>query len=282
MGKPSIFNKDYHKIMRRRKIVFRTIIILSALAVIFITYDKSAIPNLKKFAANLKLPFKAGMINKEAKQPQVPPAEEIPDNNEEITNNEEVKPESEQGEYSVKLSSTETLEIIFEKKGDDKRFTGIRPDNLGVSFDIREDGKAMVFDNPRTSEIWLCNIDGSLLRLNPDTYVQQRSTGGGYNKYNKADIMERYQNKYVWAAKPKFLKDGRVVYQSNLPWFMEINKYYLWAVNIDGTDNRKVLNTDSTEPIEYYGFTEDGRLIIVLYGNRYVFNIDGRNIQKID
>jgi hypothetical protein len=58
MGRLSIYSKDYYKIIRRRRMIFRISILLTALAVIFFTYNKSFIPNLKKLADGLKLPVK--------------------------------------------------------------------------------------------------------------------------------------------------------------------------------------------------------------------------------
>lgn len=280
MGKPSIFNNDYHKIMRRRKIIFRTLIILAALAIIFVTYDKTVIPNLKKMAENIKLPVKS-----QVKQPENKTIEE-PVNDSSTENNsgepkEQKEPQIEKGEYPFKLSNTESIAIIFEKKENDMRFTGIKPDNMGVSFDIREDGKAMVFDNPRTSDVWICTIEGKILRLNPDNYKQYKENGG-YNRFDKADIMEEYDNNYIWASKPKFLKDGRIVYQSNLPWFLEENKIYLWVVNNDGSENKMCLSKGQAPPVKYSGFADDGRLIIELGGSRYILNIDDRSIHKLD
>jgi len=284
MGKPSIFNSNYHKIMRRRKIVFRTLIMIAALAVIFFTYNKSAIPNLKKFAGNLKLSQKESTSKiEQPKDVNIEDKENDKKDNVEANPQEQKEPvvESSQGEFSFKFPSDESISIIYEKKGEDVTITGIKPGDNGIAYDIRDDGKAIVFDNPKISDIWLYNVDGSSLKLNTDSYKQLKENGT-YNQFDKLEIMERFNYNYVWASKPKFLKDGRIVYQSNLPWFKEINSIYLWVLNSDGSENRRFLSTGQSEPVQYTGFTEEGRLIIEFGGNKYTFDIEDGSKQRID
>lgn len=276
-----MFSSRYQRSIRRRKIIFRTLGILAAFVVITVTYDKSAIPNLKKIAGSLVSSIKSEVkndINKPAEDSLHEKTEAQNDEAEQIKGEKDIK---EQGSYTFKLSDTESIEIVYEKKDGSTKFTGIKPDNLGVFFDIRYDGNSIVFDNPKTSDIWVCSMDGNFTKINPDSYIQHKDDGS-YKEYKKSDIMVRYSNNYVWASKPKFLKDGRIVYQSYLPWFINVNTYYIWIANIDGTNNRMLLGTGQVEPVKYSGYTDDGMLIIEYGGKRYVLNADNRSKQMIE
>lgn len=292
MRKPSIFNSDYQKIMRKRRIAFRAFIILAALTVIFVTYNKSAVPNLKRFAENIKSSTidsisklqksvfennqnKNNSTSGKTEQNKLEDQKKI----EEQKKLEEAKKKEEQakqqivkGEFFFKFPVNESFSVVYEKQGNDIKITGIKPADMEINFDIRDDGKAIVFDNPRSSDIWLLAADGSSRKLNSDNYKE----------FAKKGIMEQYDNKYAWAERPKFLKDGRIVYQSHLPWFKETNNYYLWIVNSDGTDNRMILPINQTTPAKYSGYTGDGKLIIEIGGSRYTFSTEDRSKQKLE
>ncbi|KPU46032.1 hypothetical protein OXPF_05130 [Oxobacter pfennigii] len=265
MGKPSIFNNNYHKIMRRRRMFFRLGIIFVALVIIIVTYDRSIITNFKNMVSNINLFSKADVENdaEEKKQDKDTELEESPQVLPE-------EPKTSQGEFIFQLTDTEHIFLIYEKLGDNIKFKEINSVNIGIYYDISEDGKAIVFENPRTSDIWLYHVDGKHLKLNPDNY----------REYKKADIMAVYNN-YSWASRPKFLKDGRILYQSNLPWFKKVNSYYLWVVNSDGSNNRLILQKGEQEPATYGDFTPEGDLIIEFGGQKYILNAKTRGIQKI-
>ena len=285
MGRPSIFNKDYHRIMRRRRILFRISIVAAAFVIIFVTYNKSAILDFDKIAdrfrnltinnagqkdeGNITKSQDTGISNAagtEAPKQEKPAQQQKTD-------------EIEAGEYVFKFSNGDYFSILYEKKGEDKRFTGIKPADCGIYFDIRDDGKAIVFDYHRLSDIWIYNIDGSSQKLSSDTYEKL----GGYSEvYNKNDVMEEYDYNYIWAARPKFLKDGRIVYQSYLPWFRDENAYYLWVINSDGQNNKKSPGISQSQPIKYIDFMEDGKLVVELDGIKYALNIDDGSKQRIE
>ena len=286
MGKPSMFSKDYHKRMWRRKIIFRTLILIIAFGIIFLTYNRSAIPNLKKIIGNVIPPIMKD-INLQTKVTPTPKKDIIPNvvkgDKEKPDSNTVQKPDEQittTGEYIFKLSDIENLTIIY-SKNENNRFTGIKSSDAGVTFDISDDGKAVVFDNPKTSDIWICNINGEFKRLNSDKFIE---FGNDKAVFNKSKVMAQFENNYIWAARPKFLKDGRVIYQSYLPWLSSTNNCYLWVVDSDGQNNRYILAgaTDGSGPVKYTGFTQDNMLIIESSGKKYVVNVDDKSKQRID
>lgn len=285
MGRPSIFNKDYHRIMRRRRILFRVAIVAAAFVIIFVTYNKSAILDFDKIADRLRNLTINNTVQKEegniakSQDTDISKAAGNEATKLEKPDEQQKTDEIEKGEYVFKFPNGDFFSILYEKKGEDKRFTGIKPADSGIYFDIRDDGKAIVFDYHRLSDIWIYNIDGSSQKLSPDTYEK---SGENREVYNKNDIMEEYDYNYIWAARPKFLKDGRIVYQSYLPWFRDENAYYLWVINSDGKNNNKSPGISQSQPIKYINFMEDGRLVVELDGIKYALNIDDGSKQKIE
>jgi hypothetical protein len=280
MGRPSIYSKDYYKIMRRRRRIFRISILLTALIVIFFTYNKSFVPNLKKLADGLKLPVKDQVEQMPEGKPVIPDSSIPKDSGKDVkpggAEGEQGKPaEAKQEEYVVKAGISGTVTLLLEQKDGVSKFTGVKGDN---SYSISEDGKFIVFDYPITSDIWICGINGEPKKLNTDIYRQSDNSA----QYSKASIMEQYGSNYIWASKPVFIKDGRIVYQSNLPWFKKVNSFYLWVVDSEGKSSRYVLPTDQTEPVKYSGFTDSGELIIESGGLKYAVDIDKRVKREIN
>lgn len=262
MSKPSIFSNNYQKTLKRRKLFRRLLLLVIVTTFLLVAYDKTSIDKIGDVAQNLKTVIDKAINNTAVKEGSKDKGTDIQNENSEEKekdnqqNQQQHVPET--GTYSFKLSDKASVDIVYENDGESKKITGIKPDNLGVSFDIREDGQSIVFDNPKASDIWICNIDGKFKKLNPDSYKQ----------YKKSNIMKQYKNKYVWAARPKFLKGNKVVYQSHLPWFKATNSYYLWVVNTDGSNNKLVFGSNQLKPMRYSGFTEDGRLVVEYNGTK--------------
>lgn len=285
MGKPSMYSRDYHRVMRKRKILFRTTIVIAAFAVIFLTYSKSIIPSIMKVVDNLRNQPNSSISeidkNNSVENNHVDSNKPgTSDAIKETGQNEQKKTDDIMtGEYVFKFENGDFFSITYEKNSDDMKFTGIKPTDSGIQFDIRDDGKAIVFDYHKTNEIWIYYIDGTFKRLDSDFFTK---IGQDEEVFSKADIMEEYGDSYIWAASPKFLKDGRIVYQSFLPWFKEDNSYYIWVIKSDGGDGSILLRTEEKQPIKYGGFTGDGKLLVTLSGTKYALNVEDGSIQAAE
>lgn len=288
MGRPSMFSRDYHKVMRRRKIVFRLIVILIAAIVIFFAYNKSAIIDLKKIIADLGGP--SDNINQiESQKSPGETAGSGSKTGEDTKKNVGTLPNNSSdpkdtgteiqstGEYIFTYPDNTELHITYTVIQNDIKITGIAGDNTGIDCSISDDGKSIVFDNPNHSGVWIYNADTSSKRLDPDTYTQ---IGGDELVFYREDVVGDYEN-YTWAAKPVFLKDGRIIYQSCMPWFKEENNIYLWIVDSSGENNRFLADTKVMNLVNYSGFTEDGMLIVEINGGRYKLNIDSGSLQGV-
>ncbi len=260
MRRPSMFSKDYYKVMKRRKITAWVLIILAVIFVgFFILIDGSSY--IKEFAKGIKSSQKKQIVDK-----NIPTPTESPTNDGAIDDKSGKDTKKEEGKYEFSISDGVKISILYTKENEEFKFTGIEPEDKGVFFDIRSDGKAIVFDNPVTSDIYICNENGEIKKVNPDYYKQSGKLGNGA-KFYKKDIMAKYQNKYVWASKPKFLKDNRIIYQSNLPWFKTENTIYIWIIDSDGNNNKNLFDTKQSQPATYK-MADDGKLIVEYGGNK--------------
>lgn len=273
MGRPSIYSRDYYRIMRRRRIVRRLLILAVILFAIFYASGKAVLPDLKKLANSI------------ASQPKNSTIDNVKTKNgDKSTGGSSSAPDTgksaagSQAEINVNIPGGAAVTLTCVKENGDIKLTGIKTNDSSTCYSIRDDGKAIAFDTPATSDIWVCGVDGVPKKISPDSY---KSTDGG-KEYKKTDVMKNYNNNYVWAAKPVFLKDGRVLYQSNLPWFKNPKNYYLWVVGSDGSKNRYLFGTDTTEPAKYDGFTGSGELIAEFGGVKYSINVNSRNKTRID
>jgi hypothetical protein len=283
MGKPSIFSNKYQRAMRKRKIIFRIIIIIVAFGAIFLAYNKSAVINFKKIAQDLRWPSDDKFqVNDQQTPGEDDEDKDIPEQTTDSSQNTQpaVQPEKKTvEEYVFKFpDGGDAVHIGYEDSGSEKRITGIRADDAGVSISIRDDGKAVVFDNPKTSDIWIYDVGGVPKKVNPDTY---RQVGEDGLVFKKPDVMAEYENNYIWALKPLFLKDGRIIYQSNLPWFKTENNIYLWIAASDGS-SRRLMDTGQRDYVKYQGFTQDGMPVIEIGGIKYSLNVDDGSRQKIN
>lgn len=262
MRRPSMFSKDYYKIMKRRRI---TAGVLIALAIIFASFfiltDGSSY--IKEFVKGIKSSQKKQIVDKNTPTP-TPAKDKTNDGAIDDKSGKDTK--KEEGQYEFNISDGVKISILYTKENEEFKFTGIEPEDKGVFFDIRSDGGAIVFDNPVTSDIYICNANGEIKKISPDFYKQSGKSGDGA-KFYKKDIMAKYQNKYIWASKPKFLKDNRIVYQSNLPWFKTENTIYIWVIDSDGNNNKKLFDTKQSQPATYK-MADDGKLIVEYGGNK--------------
>lgn len=261
MRRPSIYSSDYYRVMRRRKIIIRTLIVLTVLTVVLLIYNRSAVSYLKKLSSSIKLPQVSQLEQNNQENPAKPGTDKNGGKDKNSGKNSNVSEGSLKSEITVNLLNGSTVNLLTEKKNNDTKITGIK-DSSGIFYEVRSDGKAIVFDYPKTSDVWIYILNGGLKKLNPDNYKE----------YKKQSIMSEYRN-YIWAAKPYFLNDGRVVYQSYLPWFKVNNSIYLWVVDQNGRNNHMVFSTRQANPVTYKGFNSSGDLIIEYGGSEHTVPI---------
>jgi hypothetical protein len=206
----------------------------------------------KSFAENIK--DKQGKQNKpdESKKPQ--PSTDTPSS----SNEESKQPvEKTNAYYEYKSSDGKLYKLEYTEVLGSKEFIGVKNETGEVQFDISSDRKKVVFCS-MSGDVVLGDDTGVIKKINTDSY---RSKSSGITIEKQTTF--KYYPDYIWAAKPHFTSDNRVVYITFLPYLKDANTFYMWVLSIDGSSNRMVgMLTNDINKIIYDGFSSDGALRI--------------------
>lgn len=258
MGKPSIFSSNYKQQLKRRKINILLIILIIISASYFgikfyMNKNNIKISIFEKKKSSQSAAPKTNS-NKSAAKTNV--------NTKANTNN---SSSAQKSSYEYKMQDGKVLKLEYAASGSQKEFVDLVDESGTASYDISSDKQFVVFDDRQSNDIILCDINGNFKKVTDPDYTS-KSTG---NTYKKDEIL-KYNTSYIWAAKPHFTNDKRIVYVSSLPYFKKAGQLYLWVMSIDGTGNRKVgqLN-DNLSAIQYLGYDSEGNLRITVDGTAY-------------
>ncbi|SCJ72032.1 Uncharacterised protein [uncultured Clostridium sp.] len=188
MRKPSIFSRDYERIMRKRKRILVASISLSIISVSLIIIFISRY-NLRENESYLTTWTKdEEKIEKENEIETV-----------KLYNN--IKILLNGNEFKLNLSENNNKKIIdsVEKLESDKYCI----DNYGE--------KVIILDEYQN--IFLCDIEGNVIDLTLNEYVSPYG-----EVFKKDEILSTYYD-YIWHSQVKFLNSNKIAYVSNLPYF---------------------------------------------------------------
>lgn len=259
MGKPSIFSNDYGQRMKKRKkmTIINTILVILILisaayfgGSYYLEKEGVGLSNLfKKFTENIQRKQNTTADNKKPK-----PNTDTPSPN----NNETKQPvEKTNAYFEYKGADGKSYELEYTEISGKREFTGVQSKVGDVQFDVSQDKKRIVFAT-QAGDIVIGDDLGAIKKINVDSY---RSKSAGITIEKKTTL--QYYPEYVWAAKPHFTSDNRVVYISYLPYLKGASTFYMWAISIDGSSHRMVGKlTNDINKIVYDGFTTDGALKI--------------------
>lgn len=298
MSKPSIFSKDYEKLMKKRK---RKIIIFCFLGVcviggitarlIYKPINFTEVKNNLQAWVDSDTEFNTLADNTDNKGAEtIPETEEYSDSSEkqdesaltdEMTEDvdapvpeDAVSEETSADDNSfmeLTLNNGNVIKASYSENDGEKKF--VSAENLGEneSFDISEDGKHLLVSDS-SQDIMLFNIEGESQIISKDRYISTK--GGIFTKENTLAV----QPDYLWNAQPKFLDNDSIIYITNRPYFgSAANNEYLWITNItDGSD--RILWELAAETIEMGDKTDDGQQVMV-DGENYYIARDGSFIQ---
>lgn len=277
MGKPSIFSNDYGHRMRKRKkmaIINTILVILILISAAYFGgnyyFDKRGID-----LANI---FKSITENTEKKQTipngnnEVQPSADTPSS----SNDESKQPEEKTNAYyEYKSSDGKLYKLEYTEISGNKEFTGVKNDAVEIQFDISGDKKKIVFCS-LSGDVVVGDDQGAIKKINSDSY---RSKSAGIT-IEKQTTLQHYPE-YIWASKPHFTSDNRVVYISYLPYLKGANTFHMWVLSIDGLSNRMVGKlTNDINKIAYDGFSTDGALRIKVNENLVYLPVGGYSLTK--
>jgi hypothetical protein len=143
--------------------------------------------------------------------------------------------------------------------------TGFKDDADTSEYSISQDKSKIVFDAKADNNLVICDSLGNFKVISRVDY-KMKSTG---EVISKETILSEYKD-YIWAQKPCFTLDGRIIYVSRLPYIRKDDTLYLWSMNIDGSNNKKItiLNHDISK-LSYDGYDDKNRLRVIFDGVEY-------------
>lgn len=269
MGKPSIFSRDYEQRMKRRRLNLILFILLIISAAFFGGKYYLNNKNIDLFKGRDPLKFIENKVEKQKNNKQnvsnaTPKGQSNnPQKNQSKTTN--------ISSFDYKTLTGKIYKIQYTISNGVKQITNLIEDTKTVQFDISQDRQKIVFEDKDSGYIMLWDVNGRLLRISRDSY-KTKSTG----KVLTMESVTRANPWFIWAQKPHFTTDGRVVYISHLPYIKVNGNLYVWSVNLDGSGHTKLgqlSNQDKDiKKISYAGFDSTGNLMIKSQGRIYYVN----------
>jgi hypothetical protein len=177
--------------------------------------------------------------------------------------------------YEYKSADGKIYKLEYTETLGNKEYTGVKNDSVEIQFDISGDKKKIVFCS-LSGDVVVGDDKGVIKKINSDSY---RSKSAGIT-IEKGTTLQYYPE-YIWASKPHFTSDNRVVYITYLPYLKGANNFYMWVLNIDGSTNRMVGKlTNDINKIVYDGFSTDGALRIKVNENILYLPVGGYSFTK--
>lgn len=245
MAKPSIFSKDYDRLMKKRRRKVYTIIVfcilISTLSAIYIINGGI---NFSEVKSRLQAWVDSGKEIEDDNDQSIDPIQE--------EKSEEVEPqieifETNIGENAIKVS----LEI---DKNGNEFFNEVIEGDITIS-----PNKTQLLTMDSNQNIFLINVNKDINDITKKDYA---STTGDI--YSKDLILQQYQG-YVWHKTPRFIDENKIVYISNLPYFSKASSEYLWIYDKENQQHRTIWSTKGNQ-INLGAISEKGLEI----------NIDGK------
>lgn len=274
MGKPSIFSKNYNKqVKRRRRVRFVSIGVIAVCIGTGVLYLSD---NMFIFEVAKEKVISVLKLNKDSNKEidDIEAQEEVQkvDNTEEETLAKEEKPESKvQRSQGVDLGSNITANIILSEESSKTTIIDVEK-NPTLEFNISDKKDAVVLLNKETQDMFLWTLDGKLEDITKKEFIDTEN-----NKYPKGKQLSLNPN-LIWAAKPTFISENKILYLSKLPWFDTNHKLFVWTYDISKKTHAlaldKRLQGDNIKVVESNGekvkLDIDGQVISITLDGRVI------------
>lgn len=264
MKKPSIFSKDYEKIMRKRK---RKRIVIGILSICIIGILVTEVANYD--FSKLKDRLQAWVD--EDKEKYV--GDQLVDTDESI-------------------GSTEVEEPVVEEVPSEK-YLDVTISDTPISFKIKEENSQILIESvkevPENYYIYIGNNGKDAVVLDPNQNINIVYASGEIKNvtlaqyigpdgevYIKDNIRNLYQG-YIWHSTPVQISEKKVAYITNIPYFgYNLNKY-ISIIDIDSNTHSTIWASKATE-IVFEQMNEKG-LEVNIDGNLRYVTSNGELIQ---
>ena len=265
MRKPSIFSRDYERLMRKRRKRIAIISILGVL-VIGILFLKMAMNSINMETLRSKVQSWIDEDN-----------EEIQDNTNKT--NEENKQEETVQEETPKEPEIKTMDLIvregiilkaeYEESNGVVKFKGIKDATSNIYYTLNQD-KNLILTIDENQDMKIFNVNTKEANITKDKYVAPNG-----EVFNKSSVLQTY-NGYLWNVEAKFITNTKVAYISNVPYFgYDLNKY-IWVVDLNDNSHKTLWNSKGKE-IKLGEIKEKG-LEVTIDGNVKYINSNGELI----
>lgn len=228
--KPSIFSKDYEKNVKKRK---TTIILVAVIIVLFLgciylvmrnnigTRIKEVINGVQvRISANNKNIAKEGASKQNKKTKTKTPV--VKKNNKKDQDESKGKEES----SDIKISDSITVKAVFDETGGNKKFKMLDGTPGSITYNVNPSGNKIVLCDKTTQSLYTIDINGNVSDITMKQYVSRN--GQVYPE----DQEIKTNPSYIWVDSPKFIDDNKVAYISQLPWFNDQSKKYIWIIDL--------------------------------------------------
>lgn len=292
MRKPSMFSNNYHQQIKRRKLnKFLFVLLLICIAFFSGKYylNKQNIYPVKgitkiSFIKNIKIGDWWKNITKKFKsdEEKKKPIKVVNSVAPKITTTSQAvippvkKVQPIISTYIYTDGNNIKYNISYQKTDKGILITGFSEPNNTSEYCISNDKSKLVFDIKATDSLILCDSNGKFTDITRASY-KTRSTG---TIISKQTAMSSHKG-YIWAEKPYFTLDGRVVYISRLPFIRADATLYLWSENNDGTNFKNLYRIGNDKSIiSYGGYDSSGRLIVKIKGINYFLDKGSYMLKK--
>ena len=232
MGKPSVFSKDYEKIMKKRRknrriIFFFVNLILAAGVIKIMNVDLGEVrENLQNWVDEGKT---EDLIVEKEKEVQV---------------------SGSKAEIKEEYITVDINQCKVDMHVENDKIIKFKNMPKDIHFEKSRDEKSVVIINEK-QETLLINAKGEVTNLTMQQYISKKGT-----IFKKDSVLEKYEN-YIWADEARFISDNLIVYKSNIPYFGTDLNQYIGIVDIT-TKEHKTLWNYKTKEIKFGEFTDKG------------------------
>lgn len=265
MRKPSIFSKDYEKIMRKRKRK-KIIFIVVFFVIVGILGSKVSKVDFSKVKNRLQ---------------------QWVDEGEKIENGDELAVENNGLSEAEEVNKT-----MEEKEVPEEKYLDVTISNINISFKLKEENSETLIDSvketPENFNIKIWNNGKSALVLDGNQNINLVYSSGEVKNltlpqyvgpdgdiFVKDEIINLYQG-YEWHKDPVQISDNKIIYVTNIPYFGYNLSEYISVIDIENNTHTTIWNSKANKII--IGEMKDKGLEVTIDGNVKYINGNGELI----
>lgn len=266
MRKPSIFSRDYERLMKKRR---RRIAIISILGVFFIGF---LFVKIGMSSINIDTLRNKGqsLVDEEKVVTEENITEEDSTGIEEENKlEEEIPKESEIKTMDLVVRDGVVLKAEYEEINGEVKFKEVNDNQNNIYYTLNPD-KNLLLTIDENQDMKIFNVDNKEANITKDKYVAPNG-----EIFTKESVLETY-NGYLWSVEAKFISNTKVAYISNVPYFGYDLDKYIWVVDLNDISHKTLWNSKGKE-IKLGDIKEKG-LEVNIDGNVKYINLSGELI----